>query len=179
MRIDYGPGYRVYYKKVGQKIVVLLVGGGMVFENFDTPGSFDFDKSFGLSARLGYQFNEQLALDLEYLHLDGFATSYNGVEVFDTDGYAVTVNARFFMSDTQAKPYFLAGMGIADFKVTDTIGYGFSVSDSDILIKAGLGIDYKVSDSVALFGEISYCYTEGNIEGMDYIPLIVGVKFKL
>ncbi len=27
MRIDYGPGYRVYYKKTGQKIVVLLAGG--------------------------------------------------------------------------------------------------------------------------------------------------------
>ena len=27
MRIDYGPGYRVYYKKQGQKAVVLLTGG--------------------------------------------------------------------------------------------------------------------------------------------------------
>lgn len=27
MRIDYGPGYRVYYKKTGQKIIVLLAGG--------------------------------------------------------------------------------------------------------------------------------------------------------
>ena len=27
LRIDYGPGYRVYYKKIGQKIVILLAGG--------------------------------------------------------------------------------------------------------------------------------------------------------
>ena len=27
LRIDYGPGYRVYYKKQGQRIVVLLAGG--------------------------------------------------------------------------------------------------------------------------------------------------------
>ena len=27
LRIDYGPGYRVYYKKVGQKVIVLLAGG--------------------------------------------------------------------------------------------------------------------------------------------------------
>jgi putative addiction module killer protein len=27
LRIDYGPGYRVYYKKKGQTIVVLLAGG--------------------------------------------------------------------------------------------------------------------------------------------------------
>ncbi len=27
LRINYGPGYRVYYKKHGQKVVVLLAGG--------------------------------------------------------------------------------------------------------------------------------------------------------
>jgi putative addiction module killer protein len=27
LRIDYGPGYRVYYKKHGRKVVILLAGG--------------------------------------------------------------------------------------------------------------------------------------------------------
>jgi len=27
LRIDYGPGYRVYYKKLGNKLVILLAGG--------------------------------------------------------------------------------------------------------------------------------------------------------
>lgn len=27
LRIDYGPGYRVYYKHQGQEIIVLLAGG--------------------------------------------------------------------------------------------------------------------------------------------------------
>jgi putative addiction module killer protein len=27
LRIDYGPGYRVYYKNQGQEVVVLLAGG--------------------------------------------------------------------------------------------------------------------------------------------------------
>ena len=27
LRIDYGPGYRVYYKKCGQSVVILLAGG--------------------------------------------------------------------------------------------------------------------------------------------------------
>lgn len=27
MRIDYGPGYQVYFRKTGQKVVVLLAGG--------------------------------------------------------------------------------------------------------------------------------------------------------
>lgn len=27
MRIDYGPGYRVYFKKRGREVVILLAGG--------------------------------------------------------------------------------------------------------------------------------------------------------
>jgi putative addiction module killer protein len=27
LRIDYGPGYRVYYKKQGRKVVILVAGG--------------------------------------------------------------------------------------------------------------------------------------------------------
>jgi putative addiction module killer protein len=27
MRIDYGPGYRIYYKKQGETVAVLLAGG--------------------------------------------------------------------------------------------------------------------------------------------------------
>jgi len=27
MRIDYGPGYRVYFRKVGPKVIILLAGG--------------------------------------------------------------------------------------------------------------------------------------------------------
>lgn len=27
MRIDYGPGYRVYFKKQGDSLVILLAGG--------------------------------------------------------------------------------------------------------------------------------------------------------
>jgi putative addiction module killer protein len=28
MRIDYGPGYRVYFLRRGTELVILLVGGG-------------------------------------------------------------------------------------------------------------------------------------------------------
>jgi putative addiction module killer protein len=27
MRIDYGPGYRVYFKEQGRKLIILLAGG--------------------------------------------------------------------------------------------------------------------------------------------------------
>jgi putative addiction module killer protein len=36
LRIDYGPGYRVYYKKQGQKIIILLAGGDKRTQSKDT-----------------------------------------------------------------------------------------------------------------------------------------------
>ena len=35
MRIDFGPGYRVYYTKQGQKITILLLGGDKKSQNQD------------------------------------------------------------------------------------------------------------------------------------------------
>ncbi len=35
MRIDYGPGYRVYFTKAGRQIVVLLAGGDKKTQDAD------------------------------------------------------------------------------------------------------------------------------------------------
>ena len=35
LRIDYGPGYRVYYKKVGQTLIILLASGDKKTQNKD------------------------------------------------------------------------------------------------------------------------------------------------
>jgi putative addiction module killer protein len=35
MRIDYGPGYRIYYKQMGQQLVFLLCAGDKTTQNKD------------------------------------------------------------------------------------------------------------------------------------------------
>jgi putative addiction module killer protein len=35
MRIDYGPGYRVYFKRIGREIVILLAGGEKRTQSID------------------------------------------------------------------------------------------------------------------------------------------------
>ncbi len=46
LRIDYGPGYRVYFKRQGQTVVVLLAGGDK-----RTQGA-DIETALGLARNL-------------------------------------------------------------------------------------------------------------------------------
>ena len=40
MRIDYGPGYRVYFTKQGREIIVLLAGGDKRTQSADIKTAF-------------------------------------------------------------------------------------------------------------------------------------------
>jgi putative addiction module killer protein len=44
MRIDYGPGYRVYYKNTGKEIIVLLCGGDKSTQIQDIKGAKELAK---------------------------------------------------------------------------------------------------------------------------------------
>jgi len=45
MRIDYGPGYRVYYKQQGNTIIVLLVGGDKRTQSKDIKKALNLAKN--------------------------------------------------------------------------------------------------------------------------------------
>ena len=45
MRIDYGPGYRVYYKKQGNKLVILLAGGDKRSQSRDIKNALNLAKN--------------------------------------------------------------------------------------------------------------------------------------
>jgi putative addiction module killer protein len=46
MRIDYGPGYRVYYKNTGKEIIVLLCGGDKSTQTRDIENAKELARGF-------------------------------------------------------------------------------------------------------------------------------------
>lgn len=46
MRIDYGPGYRVYFKKVGRVVLIVLCGGSKKTQAADIKNAIRIAKAF-------------------------------------------------------------------------------------------------------------------------------------
>ena len=46
LRIDFGPGYRVYFGKDGEKIIILLVGGTKKKQNADIKKAHELWKEY-------------------------------------------------------------------------------------------------------------------------------------
>jgi putative addiction module killer protein len=46
LRVDYGPGYRIYYLKQNQTILLLLVGGDKRTQESDIQQAIEFAKQF-------------------------------------------------------------------------------------------------------------------------------------
>jgi putative addiction module killer protein len=45
LRIDYGPGYRVYFKKIGQKVIILLAGGDKKSQSRDIKTALSLSRN--------------------------------------------------------------------------------------------------------------------------------------
>jgi putative addiction module killer protein len=46
MRIDYGPGYRVYFKKIGKQVIILLAGGNKSSQSKDIKTALLISRNF-------------------------------------------------------------------------------------------------------------------------------------
>ncbi|MBF0503292.1 MAG: type II toxin-antitoxin system RelE/ParE family toxin [Candidatus Riflebacteria bacterium] len=42
MKLDFGPGYRIYYAKVGDKVILLLCGGDKTTQNADIKQATEY-----------------------------------------------------------------------------------------------------------------------------------------
>ncbi len=138
----------------------LGVGAAFAWDNFDEVGNWAPDMAFGFDAWGGYRFLSFLAAELQIEYLNGFDIEL--APGFELEGQAVTFtgNLKAYLPLGRFQPFFLAGVGL---------GYvEFEV----------FGIEFYLTDALALQLSSSYVLQTGDLDGLDYVSLIAGLQYR-
>lgn len=158
--------------------VYLGIGAGFGFENFQNTGGLDIDgEAFGFDAWGGYRFNEWIASELQLEYLNGFDTKIFGVSL---DGQLVTFgsNVKLFplaSVSERIEPFVIVGPGFTWFEL-DAGSFG-TADELDFSARFGGGIDFHVTDHLALQVSSSYVLQTGDLEDADYVSLVAGIQY--
>ncbi len=138
-----------------------------------------FEESKGATLFLSYQAGSASELAIEYLFIDGFEGSVNGINAFVLDGYALTFSQRLYYMSGRVRPYGLFGLGWSELDFRDTLGSGISISESSVIFRVGFGLEVSLSEMVFLFTEASYFwFFDNDFFETDYIPITTGMKYR-
>ena len=147
------------------------LGGTVGVDNFDS-GPAEFDASLGLNALGGYRFHPRIAGELQYEWTSGFEGSNNPLEVV---GNLFTVNGRVYLLTDRIQPNLLAGIG---FLSAEASAFGASIGDTGFAARLGAGVDYYVTENLALALDGSYVFTTGGVDGLDYGSFDWGFRYR-
>ena len=128
--------------------------GGGSGDYWDEYGNEGHKDAAGGGVSLGYFFNENLGLDLS-------AAIYGTSS--EVHNYTLDVVYRLPNQDACYAPYVLLGGGL------------HANSETEGLLRGGVGIDYKLSDTMSFFTDGTYNWVGGDVE--EYITVRAGLRF--
>ncbi|MFC1896696.1 outer membrane beta-barrel protein [Thermodesulfobacteriota bacterium] len=152
------------------------------------PFSVDADDTYGVHLNAGYRWN-QLAIGLEFEYLPGWEYAetqvITGIPVtLEIDGELSTIMGfvQFFPMPGTIEPYLKAGAGWMNGEIDMSFNVaGFPVvgsgDESDLCLGAGAGIDFHVTDVVALGLSGNYTLGLNDMDNMRYWSLRAGATF--
>ena len=90
----------------------------------------------------------------------------------ELDTVSVAVQGKYFLCTNRAQPYGLLGAGW-------TRAGGSAIEDQDGFFgRAGLGMDYYLSESVALYGEGAYSVPTLDLHAIPHVDLQAGLVIR-
>lgn len=154
------------------------VNGIVSFENFDLRG-LSFDDGVGAGARLGSRLDSGIGIEAQYEWSGRFEDSAQGF-LIDLEQHVLTANLRLFLASGPFEPYLTLGVGYgrADVEVS---GFGTRTdSDADgLAFRGGLGVQIPLLPSVGMMISGDYVLPTGDIAGLDYFSLGIGLNLHL
>ncbi len=155
------------FARSGPYGIVLGVGA---IETFDNTGPFDFSNGGGFNVRAGWRLWPYLAAEMQFEYVTGFSDLG-----LDIDVWNVTWNAKAFLLTGRWQPYALFGMGVAEANLD---GPGGSIDENDFAIRVGGGLDFYVTEHVALTVESAWIKPTDDIKDVNYVTIGGGIQYR-
>ncbi len=158
----------------------LGAGLGLGYEQFDDFGGVNVDTGFGFDAWAGYRMTPNLAAELQLEYIDRLDFSADlgppfGVVDFEGNFLTFTGNLKTYLLTGSVQPFAVVGVG---FLRAETEFLGISLSDTDFAARFGGGVDLYISPNLSLGTTASYVLGTGDIDGLDYVSLVLGAQYR-
>jgi opacity protein-like surface antigen len=170
-------------------------------------GSVDISDSGGINARVGYRAASWFAAELEYEWMSPYDVKVGGNlgpggtalsgKLYDIEGHTLTLNTRWILPIWRVQPYLLLGAGYSHSDLNrGSVAPALEAQDPDIDIqdggreafagRAGIGIDFHVTEHLVLQTEATALYTtrdfkkpdQGAIDDLYYLSLSAGLQYR-
>jgi hypothetical protein len=138
--------------------------------------------SIGATARLGYRIHPHFAAEAAFEWLSGFDISVDGdasgSEAAEVETWIVTGNAKGYLLTGSIQPFALVGAGSMRAKIEDELDLGIAVSEIDLALRFGAGVDLYLTQRFVMDVGLDYVYPTGDLKDFDYISIGVGLQYR-
>jgi len=139
--------------------------------------------AFGGDATFGYRASEYLSFEVQTEFLENFHARAQapGQTRSEIDIWTSTLNFRlhFPIEDSRIEPYMTYGVGVMDVETTGSTGTVLRPrNNTDMMLKAGAGDAYQLTNAVSLYAAGTYALPLGNIKQFDHIAFTGGILYK-
>lgn len=138
----------------------------------------DSDPAYGFDAWGGYRFHPNFSAELQLEYLNGFDTPGGPVGV-SGQGVTFTGNMKYYILKNRFQPFLLAGVGLGWQELTNGLT---TVGESGLAGRLGGGIDFYLTESIALQVSSSYVFVRYGLDPLreqgDYVSVLFGAQYR-
>jgi opacity protein-like surface antigen len=148
------------------------LGALWALDAFDVPQTANTQNSWGLDARVGYRFHENLAAEVQYQWAARYEVTQNAAQVGTVETHAGTANLKAGLLATAFQPYILFGVGIVNGQLrpgNDATEFG---------LRVGGGLQWFVTHHLGFYGELTYLKAFGSLKDIDAVPIAFGAAVR-
>ena len=178
----------LYAQEADVKKFYVGAGGSYAFEDFDGG---DFDNSWGVNVKFGYNLHPLLDIEFDFDYLDKFEYSdefeFSGMNIegnadLNIMTYMIALKGYFPISTEKVKLSVVVGGGIMYAEIDSKVSVNgssisYSYDETELCGKIGLGLDFFATPDISFGIEGNYTLGFNDLEEIRYFNFTLGVAY--